>query len=214
MNGVGVAGICLIRLGRLRPVGLPGVLGLRTENAAHRVAVEWDGPEGPLRGVFIPRRDSSSLLTTVLGGRAFPGEHHRARFAVLETEERYKVAFTSLDGTTEAAVELRAARDWPEGSVFDSLSEASRFFQQSPLGLSAGRRPGTYDGVELCCESWHVEPLSIERAESSFFADARVLPGAAVELDSALLMRDIPVTWRQWSGPTISGSDSFSLQMR
>lgn len=211
VNGVGMAGICFIRLGHLRPVGLPEVLGLTTENAAHRVAIEWDGPEGPLHGVFIPRRDTSSLLTTVIGGRVFPGEHHRARFQVEETEKRYEVAFASVDGTAKAAVELRASRDWPAGSVFGSLSEASCFFRQSPLGLSAARRPGTYDGVELCCESWRVEPLSIEHAESSFFANATVFPGAAVELDSALLMRDLPVTWKQWKGPTISGSDSFSL---
>ena len=30
VNGVGVAGICLIRLGQLRPVGLPDFLGLTT----------------------------------------------------------------------------------------------------------------------------------------------------------------------------------------
>jgi len=211
VNGVGVAGICLIRLGQLRPVRLPKILGLTTENAAHRVAVEWDGPEGSRHGLFIPRRDTSSLLTTMIGGRVFPGEHHRARFQVQETEERYEVAFASLDGTAAVAVELRAVRDWPAGSVFASLSEASCFFRQSPLGLSAARHPGTYDGVELCCESWHVEPLSIERAESTFFANATFFPRTAVELDSALLMRDMRVTWKQWKGPTISGSDSFWL---
>lgn len=210
VNGVGVAGICLIRLGQLRPVGLPDFLGLTTENAAHRVAVEWDAPEGPHHGVFIARRDTSSLLTTIIGGRVFPGDQRRARFQVLETEERYEVAFASLDGRAEAAFELRAVRDWPAGSVFASLSEASSFFRESPLGLSPARRPGTYEGVELCCGSWRVEPLIIERADSSFFVNAAVFPSNAVELDSALLMRNVPVTWKQWKGPTISGSDSFS----
>jgi hypothetical protein len=34
-----VAGICLIRLGQVRPHGAPGRFGLRSENAAHRIAV-------------------------------------------------------------------------------------------------------------------------------------------------------------------------------
>jgi hypothetical protein len=45
VGGVSVAGICLIRLGHMRPLGLPAAVGVTTENAAHRVAVEWDGPD-------------------------------------------------------------------------------------------------------------------------------------------------------------------------
>jgi len=40
VNGWAVAGICLIRLRWLRPSRVPGWAGLRTENAAHRIAVE------------------------------------------------------------------------------------------------------------------------------------------------------------------------------
>jgi hypothetical protein len=84
IDGVGMAGICLIRLGHLRPVGVPAALGVTSENAAHRIAVEWDGPDGRVSGVYIPRRDTSSQLTVLLGGRLFPGEHHRSHFQVSE----------------------------------------------------------------------------------------------------------------------------------
>jgi uncharacterized protein YqjF (DUF2071 family) len=50
LNGWAVAGICLIRLGRLRPSWAPRWAGMRTENAAHRVAVEWDGTGRPAVG--------------------------------------------------------------------------------------------------------------------------------------------------------------------
>lgn len=40
VHGYAVGGICLIRLAKLRPVGFPSVVGIRTENAAHRIAVE------------------------------------------------------------------------------------------------------------------------------------------------------------------------------
>ena len=74
-----IAGICLIRLEHIRPKGLPGLLGFSSENAAHRIAVEWDDPSGqPQEGVFIPRRDTGSLLNHLMGGRIFSGEHHLA----------------------------------------------------------------------------------------------------------------------------------------
>jgi uncharacterized protein YqjF (DUF2071 family) len=53
-HGQAVVGICLLRLGSARPAGLPGAFGLSSENAAHRVAVEWDTPEGIRPGVYIP----------------------------------------------------------------------------------------------------------------------------------------------------------------
>jgi hypothetical protein len=42
MHGMGIAGICLIRLKQIRPRSLPALLGLSSENAAHRIAVEWE----------------------------------------------------------------------------------------------------------------------------------------------------------------------------
>jgi hypothetical protein len=42
MHGAGMVGICLIRLKQIRPEFLPAWLGIASENAAHRTAVEWD----------------------------------------------------------------------------------------------------------------------------------------------------------------------------
>ena len=50
VGGYGIAGICLIRLSRVRPAGVPAKLGLTSENAAHRVAVCWDDAAGPVSG--------------------------------------------------------------------------------------------------------------------------------------------------------------------
>jgi uncharacterized protein YqjF (DUF2071 family) len=72
VRGHAVAGICLLRLGDTRPGWASKAVGLRSENAAHRIAVEWDGPGGVETGVYIPRRDSASLLNTLGGGRLFP----------------------------------------------------------------------------------------------------------------------------------------------
>jgi hypothetical protein len=196
IDGVGMAGICLIRLGHLRPVGVPAALGVTSENAAHRIAVEWDGPDGRVSGVYIPRRDTSSQLTVLLGGRLFPGEHHRSHFQVSEAGGDYEVAFRSVDGTAKVAIRSRAAPDLGSGSIFSSLDTASTFFEAGSLGYSATHQPDRFEGLELHCATWHVEPLLVEHAQSSFFEDESLFPKGAVKFDSALIMRKTSATWR------------------
>src|SRR4029453_13729370 len=61
-DGHAVAGICLIRLENIRPLRFPRMLGLSSENAAHRIAVVWNDDTGSHEGVYIPRRDTGSLM--------------------------------------------------------------------------------------------------------------------------------------------------------
>src|SRR5438874_9916505 len=82
VRGWSMAGICLIGLGNLRPGGFPPVFGLRTENAAHRIAVEWNDETGRRQGVYIPRRETSSRFVQALGGRFFPGVYRRGSFSI------------------------------------------------------------------------------------------------------------------------------------
>src|SRR5689334_15935739 len=68
-KGKAIVGICLIRLKSIKPKGLPDFLGISSENGAHRIAVEWDEEGETKEGVYIPRRDTSLRLNTVVGGR-------------------------------------------------------------------------------------------------------------------------------------------------
>ncbi len=195
VNDKGIAGVCLIRLKNVRPRLLPGFLGISSENAAHRIAVEWDQGGERREGVFIPRRDTSSRLNTLAGGRIFPGVHHHARFDVEEHDDRYRVALDSDDHRTHLLVEGHTAPDLPAGSIFGSLQDASNFFQRGSLGYSVTQNPEMFDGLELQSFSWKVQPLAVERVESSFFDDRTVFPPGSVEFDCALLMRGIDHEW-------------------
>jgi hypothetical protein len=137
INGVGMAGICLIRLKHVRPRFFPSFLGVSSENAAHRIAVQWDSEDGLREGVYIPRRDTSSRLNSLVGGWLFPGIHHHCRFMVHEQGDSYRVALDSDDENTHVAVEGLVASHLPEASIFRSLEQASRFFEGGSLGYSA-----------------------------------------------------------------------------
>lgn len=193
--GHGMAGVCLIRLAHIRPRWLPAALGVRSENAAHRIAVEWTENGATREGVFIPRRDTSSRLNRLAGGRLFPGEHHAARFDVTERDDRYRVAVEAADGGLRLLVEGRVAEALPTGSVFASLQAASDFFAAGSLGYSVTSQPGSYDGLELKSFGWRVEPLALHCLESSYFAERDRFPVGSIAFDSALLMRGIDHEW-------------------
>jgi len=195
IHGMGIAGICLIRLKQLRPRALPALLGFSSENAAHRIAVEWEEHGEYREGVYIPRRDSSSQFNTLIGGRLFPGSHHHANFQVAEEDETFRIQITSDDDNTQVAVEAHIASHLPEHSIFVSLEEASAFFEHGSLGYSVTNKADTLDGLELRCKSWKVEPLQVTKAQSSFFDDPERFPPGSAELDCALLMRTIHHEW-------------------
>lgn len=196
INGWAMAGICLIRLGEVRPAFLPAFIGLRSENAAHRIAVEWDENGVTREGVFIPRRDTNALLNRLAGGRFFPGIHHAAKFRVIETDDRFALEMRSTDGATSVRVRGCVTDGLPADSIFQSLEQASEFFHRGALGWSARVEAGTFDGLELSCDAWRMEPLALERVESSFFADEKLFPPGAAKFDCAFLMRDIPHEWQ------------------
>jgi hypothetical protein len=195
VHGMGMAGVCLIRLRQIRPGFLPSFLGIASENAAHRIAVQWTQEGRQREGVFIPRRDTSSRLNALVGGSLFPGEHHHARFQVEERDERYRIVVDSDDRRTHLAIEGRAALELPGTSIFDSLHEASEFFARGSLGYSVTAQPSRFDGLELRSFTWEVQPLAVEKVESSFFEDRALFPTGSVEFDCALLMREIDHEW-------------------
>lgn len=195
IRGAAIAGICLIRLQGIRPRGIPPLLGISSENAAHRIAVEWDNHGELQEGVYIPRRDTNSRLNTLVGGRLFPGMHHHAHFITTEIDNRISIAFTSDDSSVRVVVAGQLDTTLPAASVFGSLAEASIFFERGSLGYSVTRDRQRFDGLELRSRHWRVEPFTVEQVESSFFDNHSIFPTGTTVLDCALLMRHIPHEW-------------------
>jgi hypothetical protein len=197
-RGHGVAGVCLIRLEQMRPRGLPRWCGLASENAAHRIAVAWEQDGEQHTGVFIPRRDTGSAWNAAIGGRLFPGEHHRSRFVVCDGGSRGALAVrvVGAGGTDIAAFAGHPVAALPATSVFASLDEASTFFRRGAKGCSVTRDPRRFDTIELDCATWSIEPLAIDEARSLLFDDPMRFPAGSIALDCALAMRGIEHRWR------------------
>jgi hypothetical protein len=194
-NGHAIAGICLIRLEEIRPKRFPRMLGLSSENAAHRIAVRWEDGTGEHEGVYIPRRDSGSLIGHLAGGRLFPGELQRATFDVVDDGERIDFNMRSADGAVEVRLAGRTAQTLPSTSCFQNLSEASAFFEKGSVGYSATAGGRRLDVVALETHGWSVTPLAVDTVHSSYFANRELFPERSVAFDCALVMRNIPHEW-------------------
>lgn len=192
-NGKAIVGICLIRLKQIRPKGLPGFIGISSENGAHRIAVEWEEGRELKEGVYIPRRDTSSKWNAWAGGRLFPGKHHLAKFEVTENNGYYHIAFTS-DDATRLLVEAKESTVFPANSIFGSLQNASSFFEKGATGYSP--LENKYQGLQLQTHHWQVQPLKISEAWSDFFNDQNGFPRGSLHFDNALLMKQVTHEWK------------------
>lgn len=194
-EGHAVAGICLIRLEHIRPRLMPERVGLNSENAAHRVAVQWDEDGVTREGVFISRRDSSSPVNYLLGGRIFPGEHHQASFRISDSGTEIMFAMKSADDEVAVEIEGETATTLPPSSIFGSVADASRFFEGGAVGYSVTSDADRLDGLKLETKEWRVEPLQTSRVHSSYFHDEAKFPPGSIEFDHALIMRNLAHEW-------------------
>lgn len=189
VDGSAVAGVCLIGLRDVRPGWIAPRVGFTTENAAHRIAVEWDDDGETRSGVYIVERHSSSMLSVFGGGRLFPGVQQRARFDLEESADRFRVAMTSSN--TRVTVDVSVADRW-SSSLFPTLEDASEFYRSGAVGWSPRGDGQGVEAIELTSAAWGVEPATVHGVESSYFDG--LPPGSAV-FDSALVMRDQPLVW-------------------
>ncbi|GAB3808065.1 DUF2071 domain-containing protein [Humibacter antri] len=187
VEGRAVGGFCVLGLHSVRPGWVAPSIGIRTENAAHRIAVEWDEGERTRSGVYIFERHSSSLLPVLAGGRLFPGVQKHARFELKETATHFRVEMNARDTCALADVEL--SQEW-SSSLFPTVQAASDFYRNGAIGWSPRRDGRSAEPIELTSDAWAVQPGHINEIRSSFFDS---LPRNAAELDSVVIMRNLPL---------------------
>ena len=196
-RGNGIGGVCMIRFKALRPAGLPAWLGLGSENAAHRFAVEWEQDGERREGVFIPRPRHELLVQQKprrpgISGHLSSQPVRRARNGRLRRPAhpatgRHAGNYVCGPPHRQGCQPTACSRRW---------NEASAFFSLGATGYSATHAAGHYHGMELRSLNWSVLPLEIDEARSRFFDDTDRFPAGTIELDCALLMRQIEHEWR------------------
>lgn len=196
-RGSAIVGVCLIRLEQLRPRGIPGALGVASENMAHRVAIRYPTPQGLRPGVFIWRRETDQKLVELLGGRLFPGVHHGASFRVRDEAGMLAMDVTTDDGRADVRFSAGHSVPWRPTPSFDSFEEVSEFFRKGDCGFSCSLRGDELEGLQLKTLRWEMEPLAVELERCAFYFDPARFPKGSVAFECGLLMRGLPHQWHQ-----------------
>lgn len=196
-NGWAIAGVCLIRLEKLRPKGLHSGMGISSENMAHRIAVRYASKDGTKPGVFIWRRETDRKMVQLLGGRAFPGVHHGATFEVAEDTSGISMNVRSDDGQTDIVFSASYVRNWQPTPAFTNFDEVSAFFRQGDCGFSCSLRGDKLEGMQLRMLRWEMTPLEVQLKREAFYFDASRFPTGSVEFDCGLAMRGLPHEWHE-----------------
>jgi hypothetical protein len=195
VNGYASAGICLLRLRNIGIKHSPSFLRITSENAAHRFLVKYKEGDKAVHGVYIPRRDTDSMLNVMLAGKLFSWPHYTASFEVAEANGNYAVKMRSKDDHSALQVDAHVTDVFPAGSMFDSIDHASACFHDCPVGVSPSTKPGIFKTIQLKTKSWAVKPLKVRSLKSSYFEDQSLFPAGAIVFDNALLMEGIEHEW-------------------
>lgn len=196
VKGWTIAGVCLIRLSRVRPKFFPESISGSTEGAAFRVACV-DTQAADSRCVAILNRWTNSFFVRC-SDVITPMQHERAEFESLETGNEFELTVRLKHSSETCSIKAKRSRDWPADSVFDSVDEASNFFKEESQGhtvsaSASGECSQCIGGVALNVHHWTVTPLAIENGSFPW------LPADSCEIDHALLMEDANSTWEWFS---------------
>jgi len=197
-NGVGVGGVCMIRFSGLRPKFAPAFMGIDSENAAHRIAIEWENNGQKFEGVFIPKRNTASRFNYLTGGRIFPGLFQMSQFVVKEHDNNYFLEITPKpDKEPMVVFNGEASTQLSEKSIFSNLEVASDFFAKGSIGYSLSANGSHFQGMELRLLEWSIQPMKIKHAAVHLFENTGSFPNGTAKLDSAMLMRNLPHEWHR-----------------
>lgn len=193
INGYASAGICLLRLKHIGIKHTPRLLRINSENAAHRFLVHDRNTN--LYGVYIPRRDTDSVMNVIVAGKLFSWPHYLARFEVNEANDVYAVTMESEDGHSSLQVEAELADSFPTDSMFGSLGYASECFRECSTGISPSSHQKRNKIIQLNTSTWTVKCLHVRHLRSSFFEERTIFPEGSICFDNALLMEGIAHEW-------------------
>jgi hypothetical protein len=185
-----IAALSMVRLKAPRPRLMPSLINTQPEHLAHQLAIEWDESGQTRAGWFILRRDTTARSPSI-GGSIFPGKLNHARFHVHEDNGRYRIHCDSDDEQSHVRVDAFAADFLPKTAIFSSVEEATTFFEPATTFYTPATSTGELEGMEITPKQWPIHAMALWEAKSSLFEDAQLFPSGSLEIDCAMLLRNV-----------------------
>ena len=135
----GFFNLVVCEIERMRPAGVPRVLGVSYRHAAYRIPVR--SAAAGVEGLYFLRSDCDSWPVALLGRGLTDFGFHRARIAVTETPDRVEIGIDSRDAPASVVIDRHGPSVLAPASPFASLDEAATFLDYKPFGISIGSGP-------------------------------------------------------------------------
>ena len=180
---LGFLAVAIVQTRRLRPAGLPALLGRDFFLVGYRIFCRFHGHGGrSLRGLRILRSDTDRRTMVCFGNLLTHYNYRRAKVRWSETSTQLNVEVitprSDADLTVHAFPSPEPAQ-LPVGSCFTSVKEARRF--AGPLPYTFDYEPETHSiiAIKATRAEWHPMPIRVEVVRNTFietdpFKDARL----------------------------------------
>src|SRR5436190_5910131 len=196
VGDLGFVAVALVQTERLRPDGVPAVLGGNFFLAGYRVFARFRTADGrTLRGLRILRSDTDRTLMALGGNLLTHYNYRRCRANVVTAGESIRFTIHTSDGTgdLDAIVERRNG-GLPAESPFATMREARRFAGPLPFTFDYEEDTHAIVAIEGRRTNWRPAPVPAHVNRLAFF-DQPAFAGCVPRLAAAFHVRDIEYHW-------------------
>lgn len=197
---LGFLAIAMVQTQRLRPAGVPRVLGRDFFLTGYRIFVRRSDRDGRTRrGLRILRSDTNSRVMKCFGNRLTHYNYRLARVRWTQSATTLTVDISTPTG--EADLRVRADLSAPSETLqatspFPDLAAARRF--AGPLPFTFDYEPQTHSIIRIkgVREHWDPRPVAVDVSEATFLRRPP-FDAVAPRLANAFYLEDVPYRWER-----------------
>lgn len=184
--------VVIARMERMRPVGVPGMLGITYNQVVYRAVVRC----GDRRGVHFLRSDADSRIMAALGNAMSFFAFHHARI-IFGDHAAGTVSVRSADGTADIEARFANPRPrLPSSSAFADLDEAKQWLVEL-FDAFHPRTPRLVDVVSIRRNDWRLTVVDDEIGRYAFMDGSGMFPRGTTAIDSIFAVKDLTYRWNR-----------------
>ena len=186
-------GVVVSRVRRMRPRGLPRILGLSYGHVAYRLYARATLADGRcVDGIHFLRSDVDSRLMSLGGNLLTEFRFHAGTVQLASDAAGVALDVSSRDGGGDAHLRVSSGVADPAESCFASADEAARVLTYRPLGLACDG--GVLKVAQVLRDEWRWRetPVHVEAARWAFLERL----GVPFHLERATRVEPIDYRWR------------------
>jgi hypothetical protein len=194
----GFVAIAAVQTRRLRPRGLPALVGSDHALTGYRIFVRHcDGDGRVRRGLHILRSDTDRASMCVSGNLLTHYNYRRSHIAITELGDDLEVRIATPDHEADLELVARLGEppaDLPVTSPFRSNRDARRFAGPLPWTFDPEPETGSIVMIRGRRSAWHPHPVAVDVHTCTFF-DRPPFVGVEARLAGAFHVADIDYGW-------------------